>query len=176
MTKRSRFNIKILPIPLSLISTALVIFCYYLLQVLDSIVHGDLYGYGLVFSYEWANQYWNITALMRSSLSVALLLLGVSAIFTLINFYSYKKGLKIVNCIFFIVAIILVSYSVFLLSELDYIVNYDLYYFGLQFSYQWAEKYWTYIALGYSLLGISIVANLVCFIFCIYSKPNRKNN
>jgi hypothetical protein len=103
-------------------------------------------------------------------------LLGVSAILTLVNFYNFKKGLRITNCIFFIVTIIIASYSVFLLNELDFIVNHDLYNFGLQFTYLWAEKYWTYMGLLYSLLGLSIVASVICFIFCIYSKPIWQNN
>jgi hypothetical protein len=160
-------------LPLSIGSLAI---CYYLLQLLDVIVHSDLYGYGLVFSYEWANQYWNITALIRSSLSVGLVLLGVSLILTIVNFYNFKNGLKITNCIFFIIIIILASYSVFLLFELDFIINYDLYNFGLQFTYQWAEKYWTYMGLLFNLLSLSIGATVICFIFCIFSKPIEQNN
>jgi len=34
----------------------LLYFC--LLSRIDFIVHGDLYHYGLQFSYEWANKYW----------------------------------------------------------------------------------------------------------------------
>jgi len=38
---------------------ALSIFLYFcLLSRIDFIVHGDLYHYGLEFSYEWANEYW----------------------------------------------------------------------------------------------------------------------
>ena len=158
-------------LPLSIISLSV---CYYLLQFVDSIVHGDLYGYGLVFSYEWANQYWNITAFIRSSLNVTLFLLVISLILTVINFRAFKKVLKISSCALFIVGTGFVSYSVFLLSQLDFIVNSDLYAFGLQFAYQWADKYWIYLGLIYILFGLSIASLLICFIFCIFSKPINK--
>jgi len=41
------------------VGVALSIFLYFcLLSRIDFIVHGDLYHYGLQFSYEWANEYW----------------------------------------------------------------------------------------------------------------------
>ncbi len=160
-------------LPLSIISLSV---CYYLLQFVDLVVHGDLYGYGLVFSYEWANQYWNITALIRSSLNVVLFILGISLILTITNFRVFKKILKITSCVLFIVGTAFVSYSIFLLSQLDFIVNHDLYTFGLTFSYQWADKYWFYLGLLYILFLLSLVFLLICFIFCIFSKAVKKSN
>ena len=41
------------------VGVTLSIFLYFcLLSRIDFIVHGDLYHYGLQFSYEWANEYW----------------------------------------------------------------------------------------------------------------------
>ena len=48
----------------------------YFLFMLDNIVHGTLYNYGLVFSLEWANPYW---ATMR----VVQVLLGLSTAFSI---------------------------------------------------------------------------------------------
>ena len=160
-------------LPLSIISLSI---CYYLLQFIDLIVHGDLYGYGLVFSYDWANQYWNITATIRSSMNIMFFLLAISLVLTVINFHNFKKVLKITLCSIFIVGIIPVAYSVFLLSRLDFIVTSDLYIFGLQYASLWAEKYWMFLSLLYILLGLSIGAILVCFIFCIFSQPINKIN
>jgi len=154
-------------LPLSIISLSI---CYYLLQFIDLIVHGDLYGYGLLFSYEWANRYWNITASIRSSLNIMFFLLGISLILTVANFHRFKKVLKITSCAIFIIGIAPVAYSLFLLSQLDLIINKDLYNFGLQFASQWAEQYWVYVSLLYILFVLSIGAILVCFIFCSYSK------
>ena len=160
-------------LPLSIISLSI---CYYLLQFIDLIVHGDLYGYGLVFSYEWANRYWNITASIRSSLNIMFFLLGISLVLTIANFHSFKKVLKLTSCTMFVIGLVPVSYSVFLLSRLDFIVNHDLYDFGLRFASQWAEKYWAYISFLYILFGLSIGAILICIIFCSYSKSLKHDN
>jgi len=50
----------------------------YTLTQIDQIVHGQLYSYGLTFSLEWANPYWNL-------LRVTLILLDVVAVSTVIS-------------------------------------------------------------------------------------------
>jgi hypothetical protein len=42
----------------------------YTLHTLDMIVHGTLYSYGLQFSYEWANPYWNLLRITWIFLSI----------------------------------------------------------------------------------------------------------
>jgi len=55
------------------------------LSLLDQIVHGMLYNYGLQFSLEWANPYWNI-------LRIAQVLLGVIAAASVVNIiFSIRK-------------------------------------------------------------------------------------
>ena len=55
---------------------------------LDKIVHGDLYRYGLLFDYVWADPYWDISSMMlrlmgsaiiATSISVGLILLKARA-------------------------------------------------------------------------------------------------
>jgi hypothetical protein len=50
----------------------------YLLTVIDSIVHDQLYQFGLIFSYEWANPYW-------MALRISLALLGLIATVSSMN-------------------------------------------------------------------------------------------
>ena len=158
-------------LPLSIIASIL---CYYLLQFVDLIVHGDLYGYGLVFSYDWAGEYWNLTGSIRTYLIITLFLLVTSLFLTIATFRRVKKIIKITSCTLFMLGILFLSYSVFLLSKLDIIVNSDLYNYGLQFSYNWAETYWFYFGFLYVLFGLTISALIVCFIFCRYSKSYNK--
>ncbi|MHA2130488.1 MAG: hypothetical protein ACW99L_10985 [Promethearchaeota archaeon] len=164
MIKTSRFNLNILPIPLSIISTTLVIFCYYLLQVLDVIVHSDLYGYGLVFSYEWANQYWNITGSIRDFILLSFIIIIIAIVFNIIQVISSKNFIKSLSSILIIGRIFLVFFSLISLLRLDFIVNDFLYDFGLQFSYNWAGPYWNTLVLLFGLFlavimidGISIL-------------------
>ncbi|MCJ7713188.1 hypothetical protein MUO66_01840 [Candidatus Bathyarchaeota archaeon] len=44
---------------------------------------------------------------------------------------------------------------IFMLTNLDVIVNGTLYRFGLQFSNEWGEPYWMYLRLSYAFLGVS---------------------
>jgi hypothetical protein len=43
-----------------LVSIVIAVIAYFLLTQIDLIVHGQLYGFGLIFSPEWANSYWVI--------------------------------------------------------------------------------------------------------------------
>ncbi len=169
MTKRSRFNIKILPIPLSLISTALVIFCYYLLQVLDSIVHGDLYGYGLVFSYEWANQYWNLIGSIRTSILLYLLLIIITIVFIIILIISSNIVIKSISFILFLARIFIIIFSMFFLLRLDFLVNNTLYNYGLQFSYDWAGPYSTNLVLLFGSFLAVIIIDVISILLLVSS-------
>jgi len=50
----------------------------FFLTVIDSLVHHQLYQFGLKFSYEWANPYW-------TALRISLALLGVIAVISSLN-------------------------------------------------------------------------------------------
>ena len=62
-----------------------VVSVFYSLTLLDNIVHGSLYHYGLQFDYAWANPYW-------MTMRIAQVLLGLTtALTTISSFYVYKK-------------------------------------------------------------------------------------
>jgi len=57
----------------------------YSLTLIDNIVHGTLYNYGLRFDYNWANPYWIL-------LRIAQALMGLTAAFTVVSLiYVYRK-------------------------------------------------------------------------------------
>ena len=57
----------------------------YGLTILDKLVHGTLYSYGLQFSYDWAIPYWTILRIIEA-------LVGLSALVTLTSMiYVYRK-------------------------------------------------------------------------------------
>ena len=45
---------------------------------IDTIVHGDLYKYGLQFNYAWAGQYWTYSYLFIGSLTIAIIFTAIS--------------------------------------------------------------------------------------------------
>jgi hypothetical protein len=59
------------------------------LSVLDNIVHGTLYNYGLQFSYDWASPYWNALRAVQA-------FLVLTAVSTLVSaFYVYRKYIRV---------------------------------------------------------------------------------
>jgi len=110
---------------------------------LDQVVHGDLYRYGLLFNYQWAGQYWTYSRLMMSSLTVAVVVIGVLAMSTLVHVHMSKNDLpKSDSFLLLVVGIVMTLLSAFFFSRLNYVVQNDLYNYGLQFSYEWADRYW----------------------------------
>jgi len=127
---------------------------------LDQVVNGDLYGYGLQFSPEWAIQYWNYSRMLTTCLSVAMTVTSISFLAVLLQFRTGKmETVKFVSSLLLLVGIGSVGLSAFFFNQLDYVVNHDLYRYGLQFSYQWADVYWTYARSFLGLLGFVIFTN-----------------
>jgi len=68
---------------------AATVFVVYNLNVMDSIVHGTLYNYGLQFSYDWATPYWTLLRITQA-------LVTLMAISTLVSvFYVYRKYIRV---------------------------------------------------------------------------------
>jgi len=123
----------------------------------DSIVHGDLYRYGLQFSDEWANEYWNYSRLTLSFLGVGMLLTGVSIVLTLLQLWTQRIGLaRLVTSILLVTGILMFVLSIFFFTRLDYVVHHDLYNYGLQYSDEWANQYLNYSRLMRVFLGVAI--------------------
>jgi hypothetical protein len=60
-----------------------------ILNMLDNIVHGTLYNYGLRFSPDWANPYWTLLRVVQA-------LMVATAVFALVNLiYVYRKYISI---------------------------------------------------------------------------------
>jgi hypothetical protein len=145
-----------------------VFFFFYL----DNIVHGDLYGYGLRFSYEWANQYWNYMRLILGFLGASMLITCASIALIWLQRHTHKIGsAKFVTRILLVMGILIFVLSIFLFTRLDNIVRGDLYGYGLRFSYEWANQYWNYMRLILGFLGIAIGMNGVSFVQTFVGAP-----
>jgi hypothetical protein len=172
---RPKFSrIGLLPMIFLPITILSIVISYFLLGFLDNVVHGDLYGHGLVFSYEWAGDYWNLTGLIRTSFLVLGILVCISLIIAVIILKNSGIEIKSLNCAIIISGIAGLSFCLFLFTQLDSIVNSDLYSFGLQFSYQWFEPYSTYLVLIESLLILGIASNFISFLSCLFAKPRNQ--
>ena len=170
MTSKTRFNFQLITIPFLLLSTLIITICYFLLQFVDLIVHGDLYGYGLVFSYDWANQYWHYSTLIRDSLFICILLVSISIIAIIFQMFSGKHFIKLLTAALIIISIFFMLLSLFSLMQLDIIVNNSLYDYGLQFSYDWAGPYWNNLVVIFGLMLATIMLETLSVLILLGSE------
>src|SRR3990170_2165095 len=152
----------------------------YSLTLLDKLVHGTLYYYGLRFSYDWAVPYWTILRIIEA-------LVGLSAVVTLTTMiHVYRKHTYVISVklkrmglpLFIIFVLSMTASVVYSLTLLDKLVHGTLYSYGLQFSYDWAVPYWTILRIIEALVGLSAVVTLTSMIHVYrkhtYSKPQMK--
>jgi uncharacterized membrane protein len=173
MKIRTLFRPKIV---LALLLTAIVMnaLLLYFFTRLDSVVHSDLYRYGLQFNYEWAGQYWTYAWLMTSSIAIVMLVTGISIAFTLINTQPSSADSRFFNCLLLVVGIVMMGFSAFFFSRLDYVVNNDLYRYGLQFNYGWAAQYGMYAKLMLGLLGFATATTVIPLALILASTPTHE--
>jgi uncharacterized Zn-finger protein len=62
------------------------------------------------------------------------------------------------------------AFVLFLLGRIDYIINHDLYGFGLQFSYVWASPYWAFLRFIYVCLAVPSVLSAGALGFGLWRK------
>jgi len=79
------------PLLFSSIILAAVAIVIYVLDLLDQIVHGELYYYGLLFDLAWANPYWTLLRIIQMLLGVIATLTSINIIFTVRKYVSVKK-------------------------------------------------------------------------------------
>jgi len=63
----------------------------YIINLLDQIVHGQLYNYGLLFDLTWATPYWNLLHILQILLGVIAVATVVNMVFTIRKYVSTKK-------------------------------------------------------------------------------------
>jgi hypothetical protein len=108
---------------------------------LDGIVNVDLYRYGLTFNYGWADQYWNSSNLYLYCQTLALILLGNSIAFFLSHIRNRNTFSSSASSLLLFAGSGLSFFSIYLLYRMDYIVNHDLYSYGLVFNVEWFADY-----------------------------------
>jgi hypothetical protein len=128
---------------------------------LDRVVHGDLYRYGLRFDPEWTTQYWTYSRFMMSFLAVAMLVTGISIVFTLIHARTRGANSRLITYVLLALGVVTTGFSAFFLNRLNYIVHSDLYNYGLRYDTRWVIPYWNFLYLTLGLMGLAIATTAV---------------
>jgi len=109
-----------------------------LLWRLDGFVHVDLYGYGLVFSYDWANEYWDCRWMLWIFLAGSSVFAAISS--GLHYLHSNKRsrlpswgGFFVPVC-----AMVCQALGVMCLSQINGVVWNKLYDYGVNYDIDWA--------------------------------------
>lgn len=141
---------------------------------IDSIINTDLYNYGLRFSPVWATRYWNTSYLYQELLVITIIIVGLSMLVLLLPVKMHQTASKAVSLFLVATATIIIIFSLHLFYNLDYLVNNDLYSYGLQFSPGWIPNYWTYAHSTVSIAIIIVIMMLASIILLISGKRKAK--
>jgi hypothetical protein len=152
-------NYKTVLVLLSVVVFNTVVFV--LLGRFNDFVHGDLYSYGLVFSYSWADEVWHYNLLVWPFLIGATVL----AVCAIIPHYLHSKGVTGFSKLFgFSVPALALAYqglSIFYFSRMDSAVRTLLYNYGVPSSFDWSATYDPIVTATYALMVISLVALII---------------
>ena len=108
---------------------------------LDNFIHGDLYDYGLVFSYEWAEEVWYNNKMVWTSLLMATTLTIASIIphYSLRN--KHRRLSKWTGFLLPALAFMFQGFSIYFLDKMNNIVWSGLYSYGVQYDIDWSVTY-----------------------------------
>ena len=140
---------------------ALNIISLVLVWRLDVFVNKDLYDFGLMFSLDWANDYWYYTSMLWSFLTGAIALSALSIIPHVQHSRQPNKTTKILTFLLPTLAIIYQTISVFFLWQINDIVQYRLPYFGVPNNLEWSTTYNPIITIALVLMTIALVALII---------------
>lgn len=129
---------------------------FYLLQM-DSFVHKDLYSYGLVFNYAWANEYWRCNQLAWTFLWGATALVA----FSIVPHYMYsEERSRFSKTVGFFLPTFALAYqvlSIFFLSQTGSVVLNTLNLQGIADTIDLTLVYDPVVGTAFALMGIAVV-------------------
>ena len=146
-----------------LFAVVLNVAVFVLLEQLNAFIHGDMYDYGLIYSYEWAQGIWHY------NLSCWTFIIGATAFtaFAMVPHYMIDTELVpsyflvIVGFLLPVLACVYEGLGIFYLSQMDFIVRTSFFDFGIPSSFDWSVAYDPVIGVAYTLMIISIVVLMI---------------
>lgn len=169
LSLKSKATIILLGIIIILSISSLFVF-----NLLDAVIHHDLYLYGLQFSINWAEPYYANSSLFKVSMTITIIAAALCIMF-FVNQIRKNNGLHKLLCYFLLIMVVVLGiFESYTMMRIDYIINHDLYSYNLVFDYNWAAPYWFNIRLIFVLIGFVCLLSLLSIIFVYFS--SSKNN
>jgi hypothetical protein len=143
---------------------------------IDKIVHSDLYSYGLKFAKEWASKYWEYADLLTKSLIISIALTAMALASIMAYSIKRKSHSRVAFYMLLTAGALATLHSLYNLGCIDYLIHHDLYQYGLQFSIEWASKYWIHIGLTLTLtiFSAAIATTSTALVFFTAGETTKK--
>lgn len=159
---------------LLLLAIVLNIIGFLLILRIDSFVHVDLYNYGLIFDNDWAKNYWFFKDLLLTFLSGSIII----SILSLIPHYDHNTQptsfSKWAGILLPLTGIVYETLSIIFLTQLDQIIQNDLYQFGLLSNFDWSVEYSNLYLAALTVMIIAIVVLIIPMIRPTIKQQDKK--
>lgn len=151
------------------------ILSYFFFLQLESLIHNDLYNYGLVYSPNWADLYQLYAYLYIISQTLSWFFFGGSII-SFISYNAKKTNRWRSTCLLLLsIGMIAGLLSLLVFYRLDSLVNYDLYFYGLQYNVEWYSIYLITVRVMFLLTGLlSVFAITTAILFYLSTREKKR--
>ena len=159
---------------LLIVAVIFPIVSYFFYFQLESIIHGSLYDYGLVFDNAWADPFSLLGSSYLVSQAAVWFLFGGSIISFIV--YDVNKTNRWRSaCVLLLASGTILSFlNIFIFYNLDLIVNFDLYQYGLTYNVEWYSNYSSTLSILYLSSGSMGIVSLVAAILLQGSATKKK--
>ena len=137
----------------------LVVIC--LLWGLDGFVHVGLYGYGLVFSYDWANPYWHNSMILWTCMLGATALTASSIVPHYMHSKEPSRLLRWLRFLLPVFALVYQGSGIFFLTQINTLVWTGLYNYGVQPNIDWTTTYNLFSMPALGLMSAAFVGLII---------------
>jgi hypothetical protein len=128
-----------------------------LLYRLDIFVNGDLYSYGLIFSHNWANNYWHYNQLLWIYLGGATTIVACAIAPHYLHSKKPSGFSRLFGFFLPVAALIYQALSLYFLGQLDFVAKNSLYQYGLNLTFDWTPIYEPVYNVSFALLLTSLL-------------------
>ncbi len=129
-----------------------------LLLRVDSFVNVDLYRYGLIFNYQWADEYWHNNLMLWTFIGASTAMTVTAIVPHFLHSRTPSRFSRMAGFVLPALSIAFQAISVFFFYQINNIVWSGLYDFGVQYNIDWAT---TYNPISMPALTLMVVALLI---------------
>lgn len=134
----------------------------FVFRIIENIIHGDLYQYGLRFDTAWATPYWENTYMFLTSIALTITLITISIALMLAIVREGERAAFLTFAVYFLPLIVigLNLFSVFVSARITQVYEL-LFNYGLQVNSNWANPLSAYSILLVVVIGTATALTIL---------------